>query len=138
MMGLMEQQYGDLLEGLNREIAPRPPEDLNEVYIVDLAARYFNRVQLDRIQSEMDDALRRNDGDEAEDAWSSYKKIQLGSGNGAGFKVNAESIARALLNREHNQMVIWPKDLGRFISPHFSRDCFISFVGPEKRGKSYW
>jgi hypothetical protein len=42
------------------------------------------------------------------------------------------------MDRERREVIVWPKDLGRFLSPHFSRGKFISFVGPEKRGKSYW
>jgi len=123
-----------MLEGLGKEASRS--EDLNEDFIVDLAARYFDGAQLNRIQGEMDEALRQKDIDQAREVLLSYKRIQLGSSGE--IQVDAESIARSLLNREKNQVVIWPKDLGKFLSPHFSRDRFISFVGPEKRGKSYW
>jgi hypothetical protein len=29
-------------------------------------------------------------------------------------------------------------DLGRFLSPHLKRGDFVSFAGPDKRGKSFW
>jgi hypothetical protein len=45
----------------------------------------------------------------------------------------------SLLDEEESEvMVHYPQGLGEFFGPHLQRDGFISFMAPEKRGKSFW
>jgi len=110
---------------------------LNEKYIVDVASHYFERVRLSRMSEAIDSALERDDLKEAREA-SLAIPIDFSSG---AWKdpFSKESIKQTFRRKAEDQTVIqFPGDLGLFLSPHLERTDFVSFCGPEKRGKSWW
>lgn len=110
---------------------------IDEDFVVDSAARHFSLIQLRDIGSRMEEAIEKKDVEEAEQVLHSYAPPRFGGAKGCNFG-DTKALAARLMDRERREVIVWPKDLGRFLSPHFSRGKFISFVGPEKRGKSYW
>jgi len=123
------------LSGLNGELTST--KGINEDFLVDLAGRLFDLVQFGDIAGRVEDAVQRGDREEAKQAWSSYVPLLDFDDDGIDL-ADRPSVAADLLSVEHDEVIVWPKALGRFLSPHFCRDGFISFVGPEKRGKSFW
>src|SRR5581483_5075437 len=113
--------------------------ELNEDYVVDMAARFFNKIRLEKTADDIQTAIERNDIDEAQLAFSSYEPVAFGSN---GFvhpfsKAQASKTMRYLLEGERS-IVKFSGALDEFLSPFFEREGFISFAGPEKRGKSFW
>lgn len=130
---LVEAFLGSLSEdykGLARE--------MNDKYVIDLAGEYFERIKLERLSESIQEALERNDLEEAKVKQSEFETIDF-SANAHSYPFDDEEMRSSLYYYEEDRSLIhFPGALDRFLSPYFARDGFISFVGPEKRGKSYW
>lgn len=124
------------LTGLSGDYA-RAAKEINEEFIIDRASKYFRQVQLETIHTSMGDALESGDLERAEEEHRAYQPIQFAS-NDWTDPWNSDLIKRALKNREGESIIRFNGALDNFLSPHFERDGFISFAGPEKRGKSFW
>lgn len=124
------------LVGLSEEFS-NPPEEANTDFLVDLASKYFRKVQLERVVREAESALDKDDVDFAESCLASYSGAGFGSTDWID-PTEPETVLDALSGMEHQSLIQFRGDLGKFLSPHFERDGFISFVGPEKRGKSFF
>lgn len=111
--------------------------ELNEKWILDKAGEHFNKVRMERMAVSVQNALENHDYGRAVEA-AQYKPVSF-SKEAWVNPFGRLTIERTLQRLEKTQPVIqFPGDLGRFLSEHFEREGFISFAGPEKRGKSYW
>lgn len=124
------------LEGLSQDAA-RQTKSMNEQFLVDMASEYFCKVRLERLQQELEGSLERNDTAAAEEALKSYERIAFSSHDWTD-PTDSRSIQEALTMEEHQSLIQFSGGLQEFLSPYFERDAFISFVGPEKSGKSFW
>lgn len=124
------------LVGLSEEFAEKPAE-VNKDFLVDLASRYFRKVKLERTVREMEAALDKDDLDFAEAALAAYSGVSFGTSDWIDPTLS-EVVLESLQNLDNQPLIQWRGDLGKFLSSYFERDGFISFVGPEKRGKSFW
>jgi hypothetical protein len=124
------------LEGLSQDHAA-VAEELNEPFVIDMASRHFRSIRLEKTAKQIEAALERNDPEDAEAALTSYRPIQFAADDWIN-PFDDETIQRAMAVQEDNSLIHYPGDLEKFLSPFFERDGFISFAGPEKRGKSYW
>lgn len=113
-------------------------KEMNEKYVVDLAGHYFEKLRLERLAEEITLAIEKNDLEEARALQASYESIDF-SDQSWSNPFDSEQVHETLKHSEENRTLIhFPGDLGRFLNPHLVRGGFISFAGPEKRGKSYW
>lgn len=112
-------------------------EEPNTEFLVDLASRYFRKVRLENLRDEMEAALEKGDLDFVEQSMADYKRIGFASDDWID-PTNPDVVLDALHVEEEKPLIHFRDPLGTFLSPFFERDGFISFVGPEKRGKSYW
>ncbi len=112
-------------------------EESNSDYILDMAGEYFNTVRMeqliDKVQTEMDN----ESPEEAHRIISSYAQVEMGVGKGIDVLHDKEAIKEAFKSKEE-PLITYTGPLGKFFSDAFERDGFISFMGPEKRGKSFW
>lgn len=130
---LIESFLGGLSEDYKRLA-----KELNAKHVLDVAARYFQRVRLERLAQSIEEALERNDVEEAQRKAAAHEVIDF-SATGFVNPFDDEEISRAFKYYEEDRSLIqFPGALGRFLNPHLARDNFVSFVGPEKRGKSFW
>lgn len=112
--------------------------DINEQWTMDMAARYFERVRLEQVAQKIESALDGKDIAAARTAHANFKPIEF-SPDEWKDPFAQEQAERTFDRLEGTTSLIqFPGDLGKFLSPHFSRGDFISFLGPEKRGKSFW
>jgi hypothetical protein len=113
-------------------------QEMNQKYILDVASSYFERVRLQRHTESIQSALDNRELEEAKAQVSGYQPLDFSS-TAWSNPFDEDSVRKTLRYFEKDRSLIqWPGDLDRFLSRHFERDGFISFVGPEKRGKSFW
>lgn len=124
------------LEGLSEEYA-RVKKEINEDFLVDMAARYFNRVKIEKAKERVEDSLNRGDVEEALQRMSGFTPINLASDSMRALFDEKEPWANALMQQEENILVQYPGALGEFFGNNLQSDTLIAFLAPEKRGKSF-
>lgn len=124
------------LVGLSEEFSEKKAE-INKDFLVDLASKYFRKVKLERTVREAEAALNKDDVEFAETCLASYSGISFASSDWIDPTLS-EEVLEALQGSDNQPLIQFRGDLGTFLSPQFERDGFISFVGPEKRGKSFF
>ena len=127
---------GKFLASLSEEYEELKDES-NSDYIIDLAGRHFNQVQIEKLMESMQSDIDRGKTVEAHRRLSSYNQIEMGLGKGIDVLQDTEAIKKAFESKAES-LVRYPGDLGKFFGNAFERGGFISFMGPEKRGKSFW
>jgi hypothetical protein len=132
-VALVEKFLGSLSDDY-RQIA----KEINERWVLDRAAAYFERVRLEKMAEQVSLAVERHDLELARKAYDTAKPVSF-SEEGWLNPFSKSTVTTTLENLEKAKPVIQFKgDLGRFLSPYFERDGFICLSAPEKRGKSYW
>lgn len=109
---------------------------INTEYIIDLAGRYFNEVKIegliDSVQSDIDIGK----SEKAGLSITNFNRVELGIGEGIDILQDTEAIKEAL-TYERKSLIKYPGGLGEFFGDALEREGFITFLGPEKRGKSF-
>lgn len=111
-------------------------EKLNIEYLIEKSIRYFKKRKIESTIENVQTALKKGKVETAESEILSFtpEKSQV-----------SESIEpfqdlswiRKALNIKKEELIKFPKALGKFWSGQFVRDAFVAFVAPEKRGKSF-
>lgn len=127
----------ELIESFLGGLSDEFQDEVNVDFAVDMASRYFRRIRLEKLHEQLDACLEQGDVDEAEALLKGYDPVTFGTSDWID-PTSSEVLHDALDHIDGESLVSFRGDLGRFLSPHFERDGFICFVGPEKRGKSYW
>jgi hypothetical protein len=127
---------GQFLDTLNKQYK-RLAKDSNSQYVVDLAARYFNRVKLNQLTDAVSGDLIQGKTDKAVGRVVNYHKVEMGVGEGIKVFQDKDTIREAF-EEQHDPLITYTDGLGKFFSDRLERDGFIAFQGPEKRGKSFW
>ncbi len=112
-------------------------EESNSDYIIDLAGVYFNKVQLEKLTEKIQGDLDRGKTVEAVNYTLAFNQIEMGIGEGINVLQDREAIKEAFKEKE-GSIIQYPGALGKFFKGTLERDAFISFMGPEGRGKSFW
>lgn len=121
----LSEQYEDL------------KKDSNSQYIIDIAGKYFNEVKLEKLSEAIQNDVETGEINRAKERVNNYRQIELGVGTGVDVLQDKEAIKEAF--REKTEPLIqYPGALGEFFGNSLERDGFISFMGPEKRGKTWW
>jgi hypothetical protein len=111
--------------------------DINSKFTIDLAGQLFNKVRLERhvevLQGEMDSGRVSKAISRAEE----FRRLEIGEGEGVDVFQDKEAV-RAAFSEESEVLVTYPGPLGHFFGDRLKRDSLISFMAPEKRGKSWW
>lgn len=121
---------------LNAEYEAGP--EINTDYITDLAGRYFNRVRLGKLTEAIQADLDTGEIDKARDRAETFNRIELGAGAGIDALEDENAMREALDGEATEALVEYPGALGKFFGDALARDAFVSFMGPEKRGKTFW
>ncbi len=116
----------------------RTAKELNSDHLIDVAARHFNLVRLERLKESIEEDLLRKDTEAVEEKLTAHSKVNLATSSWVKHFADRESRLAALRSQESEVLIRYPKALGEFFGPHFQRDGFIAFLAPEKRGKSFW
>lgn len=123
------------LRGMSDEYAAG--EGLASDYLIDLAGSYFDRVRLRRLAEGIAADLDMGDLRAARDRAAGSRPVEIGAG--AGIDVfNDFAALSAAFNDQSIDLIHMPGALGQFFGSRLGRDCLVAFMGPEKRGKSFW
>jgi len=125
------EMIGVFLKGLSRDHR----SDLNEKWVLDLAAEHFNRIRMERLRDQIDADV---DGVDSQRIISEFQSVSLGASRKIDVFTDADAQREALEEQGEEILVHYPNALGEFFSNHLSRDGLISFMAPEKRGKTFW
>lgn len=127
---------GKFLGTLSGEYEDRKDE-LNANYIIDLAGDYFNAVRLQKLTEAIQGDLATGHLQDAETKLAKYGRVELGGGAGINVLQDKDAIREAF-EQAGETVVKYPSAIGSFMRDALERDAFIAFMGPEKRGKSFW
>lgn len=124
----------EVLAGVGQE-----EEDPNSSYTVDLAGDYFNRVRLIELAEQIKgDALAGRTA-EAESKRASFHRIEMGVGSGVDFLADRDSWRDLFTGDYRESLVDWcDRGLNSFFDGVLCQEDFVSFLAPNKTGKTYW
>lgn len=111
--------------------------EFNSTYMIDTAAEYFNRVRLEKLAETIKADIQTGDLAQAQKRVDSFSNVEIGAAMGVDVLSDKEAIKRAFASKS-KPLVVYPGALGEFYKDVFERDAFVSFMAPEKRGKTFW
>ncbi len=112
-------------------------EESNSDYVIDMAGEYFNKVKVERLAETIQGDVERGLITDAVNHATTFNQLEMGVGEGIDILQNIEAIKEAFKERGET-LIQYPGALGKFFKNALERDGFISFMGPDKVGKSFW
>lgn len=111
-------------------------DEINPKMVIDEAAEEFTCVAAERLSDKLSDLAQDNRPVAVEEAIASWKRSPIGQ---SALVDPADETEFAFLKQHEEDVVLrYPGDAGKLFNDTFSRSKFITFMGPEKRGKSFW
>lgn len=111
-------------------------ESANSQFLIDQAAELFNRVRLSRLAEGLQADLDANEPQNALDRVLKYDRVEMGLDAGTDVLSDLNAIREAFAARGE-PLITYPGALGTFFGDALERDALISFMGPEKIGKTW-
>lgn len=105
-------------------------------FVLDQAARLFNRVKLNQLRELIEADLEGGDVEKADARVSAYRKVEVGGTAGVDVLDDEAAMALAFESRQ-TPIITYPDALGGFFGDSLYRGAFVSFMGKEKVGKSW-
>lgn len=133
LVGLVES----LLRGLSGDYE-RLGAEANVGFLVDSAARVFDRARAVRLKDDLEAALAAGDLGRVDELIAGHRKVELGAQSGADVLSDPLQIQDAFAGDDEPLFRYGSGDLAKFTGSAFSRDCFVSFLAPEGVGKSWF
>lgn len=130
------QMVERFLHGLSNEYK-RLRRESNSDFVIDAAARFFNRVRLEKLSRNIEANLENGDVERALKETVGFSQMEMGMGSTVKVFTDQDAVKRAF-ERNEDALIRYPGELGKFFGNELCRDAFVAFMGPEKRGKSYW
>ena len=121
------------LSGLSGEYEQGPKEH-NSDFVVDLAGRHWNRIRITRLKEQLEADLESGDCERSLERIGAFSSVDLGNGSSIDVLEDMAAI-EAAFSEGQDDLVEYPGALGQFYSGIFCREAFVTFMGPEKRGK---
>lgn len=131
-----EKLVGKFLESLSTEYE-QLAAGTNDDYIVDLAGKHFNKVRYQRLADALQGDIDLGHIEDAEKRVDSFGRVEIGAGSGVDV-CGDEEAWRDAFESHTEPLITYPGALGQFFEFYLEREGFIAFMGPEKRGKSWW
>lgn len=128
----------ELLNSLSDEYGR--DERFNAAYLYDQAVKYLKARELERHNEEVQSLVEQGRVEEAEKLQLSYTP-SIVENNEVGLDLSSsealERVERAF-SETAQSVLIYPGALGQMWNEHLIRGGFVSFLAPEKRGKTFW
>lgn len=124
------------LLGLSSEYE-KMSEDINPGVILDTASNLFAKVAVQRMIDAAASDLAAGNPRQAEERFNEYHRVDIVGDAGVDL-FNDEERVRSAFNKENVKYVKFPGALGQFFGTRLRLGNFISFLGGEKSGKSFW
>jgi hypothetical protein len=126
-----------VLDRLENFIVQLDDLPVNTEYIADKIGAYFSRLSLEKLNEDLTDMLEVSDVEQAQAAVASWRPVQIGMDRSIDVLRDKDAMARAL-DFKKEALVQYPAGLGEFFGNDLGRGALIAFMGPEKRGKTFW
>jgi len=127
---------GNFLESLSNEYKKLKRES-NSDFTIDSATKYFNRVSLENLSENIQACVDNGKPEKAIERIKNFGAIELGVGKCIEVFRDWDAIKSAF-QYNHEPLIKYHHGLGKFFGDRLERDGFIVFMGPEKRGKTFW
>lgn len=124
------------LGGLSEEYDNLSSES-NTQYVLDLAGEHFNKVRLRKLAETIEGDIEDGDLEAATKRVHEFGRLEVGGGAGVDVMFDEAAIQHAFESKSE-PIIRYPSSLGMFFGDSLERDGFVAFMGPEKRGKSFW
>ena len=109
----------------------------NADYLLDQTEARFNSRNLILLAEDVKAFVLRGELIKAEETVLTYKKVSHEIATGINPLIDEDAIFNAFENIDKDILFTFPGELGKMLGP-VSREDFVSFMGPEKRGKTWW
>jgi hypothetical protein len=135
----------DIAEEIEEDILPELSEEyerqdkFNIEYLLDRTRAYFSEQKLEMHQDEIDDLIAAGKTEEAEQKVNTYTPLakELEADIDLSDEASLVRVAKAFSDQA-DPLLEYPGALGEFMNSHLVREGFVSFLAPEKRGKSFF
>lgn len=124
------------LESLSGEYAELKKASQSD-YLIDLAGKHFNQVAVERLSEQLQGDIDGGALDKAQQRITKFARVEMGLGSGIDVLNDHKALEDAFMARRE-PIIKYPGALGNFFGDALERDGFIAFMGPEKRGKTWW
>ena len=139
--GRVSRDEGELIE----EILQRLSDDygradqFNAGYLFDQTTGWVREQHLKRHEQQVRDLLDDGQVREAEELQSAFQPVLVGTSRGLelGSPESLEAVRRTFTNKLQ-RVLTYPGAFGNMVNDHLVRGGFVAFLGPEKRGKSFF
>lgn len=112
--------------------------DSNSDYLIDVAARHFNQVKIERLVEAVETDITQGRSGKAHERLVSYNRIEMGVGEGIDVLQNEDAIRKAFEASESEPLIKFSGALGKFFKGSLEREGFVAFMGKKAVGKSWW
>ena len=124
------------LAGLSEE-HQRLRKSCSPDYVLDLAARLFDRTRITDITDRVSAALEMGEVEKARELMQTFRPVQVGAATWVNPLTDRAAIVNAFEARQAD-LITYPGALGNFFAGAMGRDQFVAFEGKEKVGKSFF
>jgi len=133
---IAEELEEDILPGLSDEY--ERAEKFNTQYLLDRSREYFSQRNLEIYGEEIQDLLDQGEIEEAERRAHGYQPVRKDLDTDINLS-DPESLKRVeqAFAEQMKPLLEYPGAMGEFINHQLTRDSFVAFLAPEKRGKSF-
>lgn len=124
-----------LLSGLSKS---HNQKNFDAKFELDHAEEYFNKVRLKRSAKRVAEYIDEEDTRKAYEEFNDYSRLTLQRKNAILIGKDWDILERAFSAKNLKPYVQYKGALKKFMGPFLSKNSFIAFIAPDKRGKSFW
>lgn len=137
--GVKDEQTVDAVSRFLSSLSDEYEEasSLNVDYLIDQAKEFFETQRLLSLVDELQDELDAGELERAMQRLEKHRGIDLAPSTAVDV-LNDKDALRAAFEQQSEPLISFPGPIGSFFGNELQRDAFVSFMGPEKRGKSFW
>jgi hypothetical protein len=135
-----DKEYVSRVETFLVELSDRHvrlPKQINPDFLIDQAGELFNRVKYRKLKDAIEGNLELGKVEDNEKLLTKFRRVQIGAGSYVSILKDEEALMSAFQNKPES-LVKYPKPLDRFFGRSLARENFVVFMGPMKRGKTFW
>jgi hypothetical protein len=116
----------------------RRAKEINPQLVIEQARTLFDKVKLRRLKEEIDEVLENGSAEKGWDLIQSARPVPIGGGEWTSVLEDEEALDAAFQNRYESIIHYGSKSLRKFFGTRLRRGGFITFMGIDKVGKSWW
>lgn len=132
-----ESQVGEVDDLIQSFDLDNLDKNLNADLVIDDAAKYFDRVKMEKAVSNIQAHLAAGQVDKARALFDSHKPIQMGAGSFINPLTDDEALKRVYAEKRE-PLIEYPGGVGDFFGYSLEREALVAILAAEKMGKSHF